>query len=139
MPRDLEAYAESLYPQRLGGSPVRSLRVGRFKLIDAPCPQLYDLDRDPFEEHNVYLERRTLADGLRRRVEEIDAGGALAQSGRGLQADVPAELQERLAALGYVGSGGSTMGSRSRVQSSGFAVRGSGFMRSCRSREVIEP
>jgi arylsulfatase A-like enzyme len=139
VPRDLEAYAESLYPQRLGGSPVRSLRVGRFKLIDAPCLQLYDLDRDPFEEHNVYLERPTLADGLSRRVEEIDAGGALAQSGHGLQADVPAELQERLAALGYVGSGGSTMGSRSRVQSSGFAVRGSGFMGSCRSREVIEP
>lgn len=102
-PPDVEAYAESLYPQRLGGSPVHSLRVGRFKVIDAPCPELYDLARDPFEEHNVYLERRTLADGLRRRLVEIDAGGALARSGRGLQADVPAELQERLAALGYVG------------------------------------
>lgn len=127
VPRDLEAYAESLYPQRLGGSPVRSLRVGRFKLIDAPCPELYDLERDPFEEHNTYLERRTLADGLRRRMEEIDAGGARARSGRGLQADVPAELQKRLAALGYIGPGAALTGSR-------FTLQGSGFRRSCRSR-----
>ena len=102
-PPDLEAYAESLYPQRLGGRPVRSLRVGRFKVIDAPCPELYDLARDPFEEHDVSLERRTLADGLGRRLAEIDAGSAVSPSRRGLHADVPAELQERLAALGYVG------------------------------------
>ena len=40
---DLEAYAESEYPRRLGWSPLRALRDGRFKLIDAPRPELYDL------------------------------------------------------------------------------------------------
>ena len=103
-PPDLEAYAESLYPQRLGGSPVRSLRAGLFKVIDGSCPELYDLARDPFEEHNLYLEQRTLADELRLRLTKIDAGGAPAGSTGGLQTDGSTELQERLAALGYVGS-----------------------------------
>ena len=40
---DLEAYAESIYPERLGWSSLRALRVGRFKLIDAPRPELYNL------------------------------------------------------------------------------------------------
>jgi arylsulfatase A-like enzyme len=60
----LEAYSESLYPARLGWSPLRALRDGRFKLIDAPRPELYDLERDPFEELNIYNEneRRALAE-----------------------------------------------------------------------------
>jgi choline-sulfatase len=103
-PPELESYSESLYPQRLGGSPVRSLRVGRLKVIDAPCPELYDLARDPFEKHNVYLEHRTLADGLRLRLTEIDAGGRPAGAGGGFLS-VSTELQERLAALGYVAPG----------------------------------
>ena len=40
---DLDVYAESFYPQRLGWAPLRTLRRGRFKLIDAPRPELYDL------------------------------------------------------------------------------------------------
>ena len=59
-PQDLklDAYSESLYPRRFGGSPLRALRAGRYKLIDAPRPELYDLDRDPFEQRNIYDERR---------------------------------------------------------------------------------
>lgn len=49
--RDLaiEAYAESVYPRRLGWSPLRVWRDDRYKVIDAPRPELYDLERDPFE------------------------------------------------------------------------------------------
>ena len=56
--RELDAYAESEYPRRFGWSPLRSVRDSRFKLIDAPRPELYDLQLDPFEERNVYAERR---------------------------------------------------------------------------------
>ncbi len=45
---DLEAYSESFYPQRFGWSPLRAVREGRYKLIDAPRPELYDLERDLF-------------------------------------------------------------------------------------------
>jgi arylsulfatase A-like enzyme len=43
----LEGYAESMYPARFGWSPLRTLRDGRFKLIGAPHPELYDLEQDP--------------------------------------------------------------------------------------------
>ena len=37
------AYSESLYPARLGWSPLRALRNDRYKVIVAPRPELYDL------------------------------------------------------------------------------------------------
>ena len=48
-----DVYAESFYPRRLGWAPLRTLRDERFKLIDAPRPELYDMTRDPFEQQNV--------------------------------------------------------------------------------------
>jgi choline-sulfatase len=95
---DLEAYSESLYPMRLGWSPLHALRAGRYKIIDAPRPELYDLDRDPFEERNVYGERPDVAAAMTRRVRDLARG----ETGTRELADVPAELQARLAALGYV-------------------------------------
>ena len=103
-PPDLDAYAESLYPRKFGWSPVRALRDGRFKLIDAPRPELYDLERDPFEEHNVYEQRPAIANGMSRRLNEL-AGPRVDP---GPEAVASGELRERLAALGYVGSGAST-------------------------------
>ena len=44
----LDAYSESMYPlHHYGWSDLRALRAGRYKVIDAPRPELYDLDRDP--------------------------------------------------------------------------------------------
>ena len=97
---DLEVFAESRYPERFGWSPLRALRDGRFKLIDAPRPELYDLERDPFEERNIFDERRPLAEAMMRRLEALDPGQRLARVSE--EAVVPAALQENLAALGYV-------------------------------------
>jgi choline-sulfatase len=99
---DLEAYSESMYPQRLGLSPLRALRAGRFKVIDAPKPELYDLERDPFEEHNAYDERRGMAEAFTRRLMTLAREPARAEAHANL--DIPNALQERLDALGYVGS-----------------------------------
>jgi choline-sulfatase len=104
---DLEAYSESLYPRRFGWSPLRSLRAGRFKLIEAPRPELYDLERDPFEQRNIYEERRSLADTLQERLAALERGGPLTGRGNGEDLIPGEEMQERLASLGYVGSGGS--------------------------------
>jgi arylsulfatase A-like enzyme len=100
---NLEAYAESLYPKRLGWSPLRALRDGRFKLIDAPRPELYDLERDPFEERNIYGERRALAETMAARAAVVAKGHGLAPA-REERTRVAPERQTRLAALGYVGS-----------------------------------
>jgi arylsulfatase A-like enzyme len=97
---DLEAYSESLYPRRFGWSSLHALRDGRFKLIDAPRRELYDLEQDPFEEHNIYAERRSIGEAMASRLSAI-ASRASAGSG-GSATGVPPEVRERLRALGYV-------------------------------------
>jgi hypothetical protein len=94
---NLEAYAESQYPLRLGWSPLAALREGRFKVIDAPRPELYDLASDPFEERNLYDERRPLGDAMRRRLRTVTAELGPADAATG---SVPPEVAERLASLG---------------------------------------
>src|SRR5262249_25565457 len=100
---ELEAYSESEYPRRLGWSPLHALREGRFKLIDAPRPELYDLERDPFAERNVSDARREPAAAMAKRLQILTRrSGNVSQSAG--DAPVSADLAERLAALGYVGS-----------------------------------
>ncbi|PYP39806.1 MAG: hypothetical protein DMD43_09975, partial [Gemmatimonadetes bacterium] len=44
---DAPAYAESLYPEReFGWAPLHAWRTSSFKLIEAPRPELYDLQAD---------------------------------------------------------------------------------------------
>ena len=98
---NLEAYSESLYPERLGWSALRALRRGQFKLIEAPRPELYDLEHDPFEEKNIYEPRLAAAIGARL---AAVARGDGAQRGVDRRLNVSPELQARLGALGYLSS-----------------------------------
>jgi arylsulfatase A-like enzyme/Flp pilus assembly protein TadD len=98
------AYSESFYPRyHYGWSDLRSFQDGRFKLILAPVPELYDLDRDPGEGKNlVYLEKKVYEDLSARAVVLMEEAGRNA-----LEVDinkVDEETREKLAALGYVGS-----------------------------------
>ncbi len=95
-----EAYAESMYPARFGWSPLRTLREGRYKLIEAPRPELYDLERDPFETRNIHAERAGVAQAMTARLQTIAQGGPEPAVG----AEVPTDVRDRLQALGYVGS-----------------------------------
>ena len=100
-------YAESLVPLlHFGWSDLRVLREGRWKYIQAPRAELYDLATDPGEVKNLLdaeIPRATAMRGALGRFldEERKAGptspGAVAMS---------PELLEKLGALGYVGSGG---------------------------------
>ncbi len=46
----LEAYAETLLPRhQFNWSGLRALRTAQFKYIEAPRPELYDLEKDPAE------------------------------------------------------------------------------------------
>jgi tetratricopeptide (TPR) repeat protein len=57
-----DVYSESLYPhKRFGCSSLQALRTGRYKYIDAPKPELYDLATDPGETQNLYPQRPSLA------------------------------------------------------------------------------
>ncbi|MFB3924355.1 MAG: sulfatase-like hydrolase/transferase [Terriglobia bacterium] len=99
-PRD-EIYSESLYAHRgFGTSALRSVRVGNYKYIEAPRPELYDLDRDPQEAHNLYSIRRTLAHAYRDRLQALRTR-YLPKQPPGPRALTP-EVVAALASLGYV-------------------------------------
>lgn len=101
---DRLAYAETFYPRyHFGWSDLRSVQDGRFKLILAPVPELYDLERDPGESKNlVYLEKKVFEDLSARAQALTEEAGRNA-----LEVDVSKideETREKLAALGYIGS-----------------------------------
>jgi arylsulfatase A-like enzyme/Tfp pilus assembly protein PilF len=100
----LDAYSEAMYPlHHYGWSDLRALRSGRYKVIDAPRPELYDIDRDPEEQTNLYESRRALGDRLIGQLRALEAGFDKTQAALPAS-DVDPEARERLAALGYVGS-----------------------------------
>jgi tetratricopeptide (TPR) repeat protein len=102
----LEAYGEALYPlHHFGWSDLRALREGRFKLIAAPRPELYDMEADPGETANIFDQRSALGDRMLARLAEMEAAWKKAGSGRSREAvEVDPDAKARLAALGYVGS-----------------------------------
>jgi arylsulfatase A-like enzyme/Tfp pilus assembly protein PilF len=98
---DLDAYSESLYAlNHFGWAAPRSLRAGRYKVIEGPRPELYDLDQDPSELTNVFEAKRALGDRLLEQLRNIDAHAGAPSPPEPVDADTRA----RLAALGYVSS-----------------------------------
>jgi arylsulfatase A-like enzyme/Tfp pilus assembly protein PilF len=96
-------YSETFFPRlHFGWSDLVSVIVGRHHYIDAPQPELYDLEQDPAETDNLVGREPTLEAELRTVVEGYDR--RLAEPG-----PTEAETRRRLAALGYVG-GASTVG-----------------------------
>jgi len=105
---DRAAYAESYYQNVLvGWSPLRAVRTGRWKFIEAPRPELYDLESDPRELQNRVDDHGALASGLRRALPTttVDARASAPAAG---------ESAERLRSLGYV-SGATIASSATRA------------------------
>src|SRR5205807_9436366 len=51
---DDPAYSETFYPfSSFGWSPLHALETSRYHYIEAPQPELYDLNADPDEQNNV--------------------------------------------------------------------------------------
>jgi arylsulfatase A-like enzyme/Tfp pilus assembly protein PilF len=97
------AYAESYFTRfHYGWQHLRALRDGRFKYVDAPRPELYDLRRDPGEKDNVYKAHSRRGEELRARLEALAGSGAQAAPDKDA---LDPETLQRLAALGYVGGG----------------------------------
>ncbi len=93
------AYAETYFPQFfMGWSPLRSLRVGRWKFIDAPEPELYDLSVDGGERSNVIAGEPARAESLRRALTSTLAAHANTMTPTPMSDDA----RRRLASLGYV-------------------------------------
>lgn len=99
----LEAYSETEYPlNHFGWSALMSLRRDRFKLVEAPKPELYDLDTDPGELRNLYAERPALADRMQRRLKVLRSESSRRTVSQSDTLSVSHRPDERLAGLGYV-------------------------------------
>lgn len=106
-PREAPTYAESLLPLlHYGWSDLRVLREGRFKYIQAPRPELFDLRADPGELRDLSAAEPARAEALRAGLARmLEAERRVAQAPSAAGDSVPPELLERLGALGYLGAG----------------------------------
>jgi tetratricopeptide (TPR) repeat protein len=106
--RQRGVYSESMYPLlHYGWAPLRSLRTDRFKLIDVPRPELFDLIKDRHEERNLVETQPNRS---------VELETQLAQLREEIETDAPSTGQEveldeqtlaQLQALGYMaGQGG---------------------------------
>ena len=97
------AYSETYYPfSSFGWSPLRSLRTGQYQFVEAPRPELYDLQSDPGEQHNLAAQKPAIVSAFRERLNKTLAEHAPAEAKKTGGPGVSAEAAEKLRALGYV-------------------------------------
>jgi arylsulfatase A-like enzyme/Tfp pilus assembly protein PilF len=102
---DQGVYVETLRPlTSYGWSELVGLRTGRWKLIRAPRPELYDLAADPRELANRHGDLPDTVAALSGRLDALieASGGGAAVHG---PAPLDEETRRRLEALGYVSAG----------------------------------
>jgi Flp pilus assembly protein TadD len=92
---------ETYYPYlHYGWAELRAIQDGRWKYIEAPESELYDLESDPGEQHNVIDRYPEVAERMRRALAETAA-----QQSAGAQIALDEEARAALESLGYVTSG----------------------------------
>ncbi len=110
--RRLPHYGQSIeLMTTLGASPLRSLRIGRWKYIHQPEPELYDLETDPNELRNLASEQPEKRDEMAAALQRLIAGGleARAEMGHGgEQRTLSRDEEEQLRARGYLGTAATT-------------------------------
>ena len=92
-----------------GWAPIRALRTDRWKLVDAPKPELYDLQADPDELYNLASRQPEKVAELTDRLARLARTVSAPSLDRSIAVEVDSETREKLLALGYVaGSANST-------------------------------
>lgn len=94
------ALGETDYPLRFGWAPLRSVRAGGFKYIEAPRPEFYDLHTDAAELNNKYEPWNERVQKSRAMLAELRAKEPPPQTSKGSVG--PGTINE-LRALGYLG------------------------------------
>lgn len=84
-----------------GWAPLAGMVRERYKLIELPLPELFDLEADPNETRNLAAREPQVLDQIRTQL------GRLRLADRGLtRQGESADTRERLRALGYLAAGG---------------------------------
>lgn len=94
-------YSESVYAHNhYGCDPIRCLRVGHYKYIEASKPELYDLRADPQELQNVYNSQRAMGRTLHN--ELLSFAARFPSKNARAPSTLSPEASEQLRALGYM-------------------------------------
>jgi arylsulfatase A-like enzyme/Tfp pilus assembly protein PilF len=108
--RDPVLYGETYLPRiHFNWSELRGSENAKYHFIDAPRPELYDLAKDPAELHNLFAEKKAVAEEMRAKlvgmIRDYSSGKEMAE-----KTGMDPALMERLKALGYAAvSGGSDL------------------------------
>jgi choline-sulfatase len=98
---DADIYAEAFYSRyHFGWSELYSLTDARYRLIRAPRDELFDEQTDPAETRSVAADRPQVAQVMRSAIGRLIANASIAAP-----TAVSDEDRQKLAALGYIGSG----------------------------------
>ncbi len=94
-------YSEAVYTRdEFGWAPLRALRVGQFKFIDAPHAELYDLAKDPRELSNVLRTNAAEVTTLRTELDKLLA--RYKPGGQPPNAGASSATRSDLQSLGYL-------------------------------------
>jgi len=101
-------YTESSYPLlHYGWSALQAIRTDRYKLIDVPRPELYDLVNDHGEENNLVDREADLAGELRSGLLQMEKEIERTAAAAGTAPELDLGTLARLRSLGYVAGRGS--------------------------------
>lgn len=98
------SYSETLYPRiYMGWSELLAMRTDTWKLIVAPRPELYNLERDPGENHNLISNFPADADQLLKKLREV--AGEPGRRNKVVTSPVDRQRLRELESLGYLSHG----------------------------------
>ncbi|MEA2263886.1 MAG: arylsulfatase [Acidobacteriaceae bacterium] len=97
---DRLVFGETDYPLRFGWAPLRAVRSGGFKFIEAPRPELYDLGKDPGELKNEYEPWNPTVQHLRA---ELTSSAMRPPRASASSGTASSKTLNELRALGYLG------------------------------------
>lgn len=96
-------YAETLFPKmNMGWAELRAIRTNRWKYIQAPKPELYDLEQDPEETRNVLADHPGEAQQLQARLRGLLGARAHGGSEKVQTSLVDERTLRQLKTLGYL-------------------------------------
>jgi len=97
---NLVSYIETFHPREMfRWAALRGIVDGRMKYIDAPKQELYNMEKDPEEEHNIFQEEKQIASKMK---EDLDGLIEKYSSGSNSRRGLSSEERERLLSLGYI-------------------------------------
>jgi len=101
--KDLDSLVETFYPrENFGWSELIGLVSGRWKYIQSPRPELYDVKNDPGEREDLVASSAGKAGELKKMLEQELLGSSAGNMSESKRTDVRPEDQERLRSLGYL-------------------------------------